>query len=258
MELVIKKGGNLFEKNWVYNKKEGEGKYKITKISKDSKLLLHYLFYPITLEEGFTIRDWFKLVVNYPVYQCLDPFMSSFLKEFSLAPSKNCIDKEIKKIEFKKMIVLDNFDTRPIKNKIYDCDISVWVCGLGKTKKISYGLSLTSPNTYLDTLIVLSKGLLSKTITNKNKETERNDYTYVNEDVKVTYSLYEFITSYIYEISFFGTPEQRKNKEKELNNMAEEIKSGKAKTVPFDPETLFKKKKKKRVKNDKRTTNKTV
>jgi hypothetical protein len=45
-------------------------------------------------------------------------------------------------------------------------------------------------------------------------------------------------------------------KEKELNGMMDEIKTGKAKTVPFDPETLFKKKKK--VKNDKRATNKTI
>ena len=63
----------------------------------------------------------------------------------------------------------------------------------------------------------------------------------VAETDYVKHYIYEIISDVLYEMSFFGYNEEIKNnKRKELDDMVEEIESGKAKTIPFDLEEFRK------------------
>ena len=111
ISLILKPGGLLIEKRWVYNKKNKKGDYEHRLISPINYLtdsyLLSILNTVIELEEGFTVRDWFNLIINYPVYQKLDLFTTSFLEEYYNCPKKGCIDPEgkLKEIVFQKFLI---------------------------------------------------------------------------------------------------------------------------------------------------------
>ena len=70
MNLVLKKGGKIFLKKWVYNAEIEKGKYQKTfvnfqdKENIDDSYLLSLLQYDVQLEKGFTVRDWFKLIIK--------------------------------------------------------------------------------------------------------------------------------------------------------------------------------------------------
>lgn len=249
ISLILKPGGILVEKRWVYNEKIKKGNYyEHTLISIDNEsYLLSLLNTTIELAEGFTVRDWFNLIINYSAYQKLDLFIPSFLEEYYNCPKKDCVDPEgkLQDIIFQKTISYENY--YPDKEDIYECEIYIDICGRHKDDDLHYAMEFTPLKEYLDTPIKLLDGITTKTssILKENKESKKkkahSDYTYDYkvENVKVYYTLFEFITSFIYEISFFGTPKKRDKKSKELMNTMEDIKSGKAKTIPLDLDKMI-------------------
>ena len=247
MELILKKGGIIFEKEWVYDENTEMGDYVETEISEYYETyLLSILTNVIKLEEGFTVRDWFKILLNYPAYQKLDLYIPFFLKEFNDCPPEGCLNEDFDIIVFQKFVTLDNYELE--KEDLYECEIFVDIYGMSLSGDTHFGLDLSQIKTYLDSPIKLANGFVSKTIPilkeikNVGEKKTRRDYTYdyKNEEVKINYKLFEFLTSFIYEISFYGTPEKRDMREKELFGMVDDIKSGKLKTVPLDLDELFK------------------
>jgi len=249
--LILKPGGLLIEKRWVYDEKIKKGNYEHTLIStgndNEDSYLLSLLNTTIELDNEFTVRDWFKLIINYPVYQKLDLFTPSFLNEYYSCPEKECFDPDgkLQDIVFQKIISTENYD--PEKEDKYECEIYMDICGRYKDENTHYGIEFTPLKDYLDTPMKLLDGIITKTIPilkeikEAKKKKRHSDYTYdyKKEEVRVYYTLFEFITSFIYEISFFGTPERRDKKNKELLEQIDDVKSGKAKTYPLDLDKLI-------------------
>lgn len=240
--LIGKKGGLLYDKSWVYNKEKDEGKYEEDFLDPDyfkeekPTYILTLLNNVIELEDGFTIRDWFKLLLNYPCLQLLDNFFPSFLAEYESCPKENCTDPDQKiiAISFQKFIELENY-TNDGQSKEYNCETYIGISGSTNDKdNISYGLSFWPLKNYLDTPIRFEKGLIYK-----ESRTEDNQTKELPEDkdlININYSLFDLIQSFIYEISFYGTPDQRDCKGEELNKQVEEIKSGKAELTEWNPD----------------------
>lgn len=250
ISLILKPDGLMFEKRWVYDEKIKKGDYEYNLISgnMDDSYLLSLLNTTVVLEEGFTVRDWFKFIINYPIYQKLDLFTLDFLEEYYDCPSKGCFDPDGKLMEviLQKIISTENYE--PDKEELYECEIFMDIYGIYKDKDTHYGIEFTPLKEYLDIPMKLSNGLISKTTAilkevkeNKKKKKTYSDYTYdyKREDVKVYYTLFDVITSFIYEISFFGSPKKRDEKNKELTREMEDIRSGKAKTYPLDIDKLI-------------------
>lgn len=250
--LVLKPGGLIIEKNWKYDETIEKGDYEYTLISTGDHNTDSYLFSLlntiVTLDDEFTVRDWFKLLINYPAFQELDLFIPDFLGEFYNCPEEGCLDPDgkIKEIVFQKIISCENYE--PEKDTIYECEIYIDIYGLENNEGIHYGIDLLPISKYLDTPIKLSRGLIAKTIpilkegteNKKNKKVSDYIYDHIYEEVKVNYTLFDFITSFIYEISFYGTPKKRNEKSKEICEMVQDIESGKVKTVPFNIDKFIK------------------
>ena len=89
--LVLIKGGLIKAKTWVYDKKKNKGKFVLDVIPPTlttyknhdfhaNTWLLRLLNKTIDLNKNFTVRDLFKLVLNYPIFQLLDPYFESFIE----------------------------------------------------------------------------------------------------------------------------------------------------------------------------------
>jgi len=268
--LIVKKGGLIVEKDWKYDENIDKGDYVYEYISTDctDAFLLSLLQLNIDLEEGFLVRDWFNLLINYPIYQKLDLFIPSFLDEYNKCKIKECInDNKLTEIVFQKIIFSENYE--PEKNKLYECEIYIDIFATGPEKNINYGIGLKSIKEYLDLPMRLANGMICKTInilrevknieenekisrtiniSKEIKNLEQNDdifkysvdtHDHLTEEVRVNYNLFDFITSFIYEISFYGTPEKRDMRQKELMQIRDDVTSEKIETVILDFDKLI-------------------
>ena len=221
MECIIaKKGGILLSKEWEYDDEKREGEYKYYVLS--PKHILRHLAYPVDLEDGFTVRDWFQIVENYPTLQELDGFMEDYLQEYSKCPTSGCVDEKYKdfSIYFKKSVASNNWD-----NENWECDISIHVYAAQREADPNvYGIEFWPLNECLDMPMKFLDGEVARELwyLDKNDEKRMDKSTLINP-VKMNYTLFDFITSYIYEISFFGLPGERKEKMEELEDMCRKI-----------------------------------
>lgn len=235
-KLIVKKGGFLEKQIWEYNNVKKKGEYKYFKIKEKSPTVLFYLNKVIELENGFTVRDWFKLVINYPALQKLDYFIDSYLEEYKICPQSGCINSEnkINVIALQKIIKFENYED----NHNYDSCIFIDVFGQTKDE-IHYGIDFLHLKNYLDMPMKLLQGITYresyKKEEKKDLKTERNNYEIIN----VYYTLFDLISSFIDEISFHGIPKEKDEKMNELKEIIERIKRGEEKMVEISDKLLW-------------------
>jgi len=227
-KLIVKKGGFLEKQIWIYNDVKKKGKYTNIKIKR--KTSLFYLNKYVELESGFTVRDWFKLVINYPFFQKLDCFMHSYLEEYNTCPQSGCFDPENKigAIALQKIIVFDDYKN----DHNYNYNSCIFIDVFGQTKdEIHYGIDFLHLKNYLDIPMKLLYGISYREKYNKGGKKGLKIEKPKHEIINVYYTLFDLISSFIYEISFHGTPKQRDEKINELKEMVERIKRGEEKMV---------------------------
>jgi hypothetical protein len=218
--LILKKDGIIQTKIWKYDKNKNKGEYENYIVNPAGLYSDTYLFSllnkTICLEDNYTVRDYFKLILNYPIFQKLDPYFKSFIEEYNSCPESNCInsDNTLDYIQFKKIIDINNFDLE--KNQIEECDIFIDICGISESEEISYSIDFVPLKDYLDLPIKLANGVISTSIYNTKKEKKKR-YKNKSKSVQLCYTLFDFITTFIYEISFHGTSKERDLKGEELN-----------------------------------------
>jgi len=240
--LILKKGGLIEIKKWVYDEKTETGEYQYNLIEPDKEndkitnlYLLSLLSEIIELEDNFTVRDWFKLINNYLLFQMLDNYMEDYIQEYKNCPENNCIDLEhqVKNICFKKIGQIEKY--KDSENKYFNTYVDVF--GLGEDiEETNYGIDFWPLKNYLDIPIKLLPGI----ICNDDFTIKDVTKTHLTEKVNVDYTLYEFIKSFVYEISFYGTPEEKNKKGEELKEMVNKIDRGEVELIPFNVEDLKK------------------
>jgi len=221
MECIIaKKGGILVAKEWEYDEKKGEGEYAYYDLSPE--YILRWLSYSVELEDGFTVRDWFQIVENYPKLQELDGFMQDYISEYSKCPPSGCVNEKYKdfSIFFKKGVSTSNWD-----NDNLECDITIHVFAAKSDDDPNvYGIEFWPLEESLDMPMKFLDGEIAEENWYNDFEGKKRMGAKLSPRwVKVTYTLFDFITSYIYEISFFGLPGERKEKMEELEDMCRKI-----------------------------------
>lgn len=228
--IIAKKGGFLLAKEWEYDEKKGEGEYGYYGISPEN--VLSCLIYNVELEDGFTVRDWFRIVENYPKLQELDCFTPVYLQDAYKCPPSGCVNEKYKdfSIFFKKGVSTSNWD-----NDNLECDITIHVFAAKSDDDPNvYGIEFWPLEESLDMPMKFLDGEIAEENWYNDFEGKKRMGAKLSPRwVKVTYTLFDFITSYIYEIGFFGEPENRKKKMEELEDMCKKIDSGEAELKPW-------------------------
>ena len=194
--------------------------------------VMAYLGEPVVIEKGFTLRNYFELVDNYRAFQMLDVFFECFLEEFKNCPKEGCRDSEIDYIVINRHIVYESpslITPSTEQSDIFELissedgnihvdksiDHTIEVHGYKENKNQFYALDMSSLSSLLDYEIMIDKTRLF--VDNKEYSAEQYDL-----------NLFEFIKNVIWELSFYGQPDQRdaeKEKlEEALNNLDESFK----------------------------------
>jgi len=213
-EIIIKDSGVLA----IRKRLEKDNKVHI----RDSKInnsdgILKYLWRTITLSDSFTLRDWFKLLLNYPDLQKLSSYSGSLIEEFQSAPQSSCIPEEFSTIGLVKRVVIEENKDEPIEMYHY-----VGVDGIPNNNDddLVYGIDFCKLSEILDVRIKL----LDANVLHLQDESNIK----LNIDTSTKYTLFDLISSLFYELSFYGTPKERDKTGEQLVDISKEsmIKGG--------------------------------
>lgn len=192
---------------------------------------------------GFTLRDLFKIIDVYPNLQLINPFLPYYIRKFKELPQIGCVNETVSSIHIKPMIhykhKLNEYDfefnfekipetefstmktkkTLTGKNEQHIYSISFDVYGKSKNDDEEFAIEFTPLNEILDLPIFIEKnGSL-----NIAEEIDDNSLNFTHKKQIICYesfSIYDFISNIIGEITFFGDEEQ---KESEINKIKSQI-----------------------------------
>jgi len=235
MELILKKGGRL-----------AGHEYGKTRMRDRTAAASTHLFDHCELDKDVTLRDVFLLLKrNIKLYDaifgnwCREIVASGLSKRFKHDPKTDDMD----------FLELYCDITEHDSGKKYPVETSGFrrlsFDGVGKLKKnsedgygkkgqtIRFGVELTEP--WKLTSYPLK---LRKTIEIRRELPKKNEVvaTFRNPE----FTLGDILYGIIWELSFYGPPDKAKKFAESLNKMREDIDSGKAKLVEWDPKKLKK------------------
>lgn len=234
MELILTKAGKIRSKDWNSKRKKyvyknvtagyAKGKRNPEDTPVDRILgrldILCYLQHAVQLEDGFTLRSYFKLIENYPALACLDGYFHDYIEEYKKAPKKNCVMDDVAHIELSEVVDLS-------EHKDMTSDVQIWVNVSGKDKideKQRWALDFTPLSEMLDVPIVLSGCCVTDYKGEKFEIREFKEYTF---------SFWEFLTSIIDELSFHGTSKDKQGRSDELKKIVKDLDDGKLELAPL-------------------------
>jgi hypothetical protein len=222
MELKLQNNGDIKIKYYDEESKEFELDFYDPK-KQDEKKVLTLLQFPIELEENFTLRSYFNLVIKYPALSLIDGFFPGYIEEFFKCPDSGCVEGILSAISLCRVISIE-------KDQI---EFYVSVSGVGKEKDTeSYAIEFTPLKNLLDLPIILEEAMVT-TIPNstivKTPKPKIDTLRYTTY-----YSLWDFLHAIIYELSFCGFSEERDAKFDELQTTLKDYEAGKGTSVPIE------------------------
>ena len=221
MILILNRDGSITKKIWNSDLRQDELK------PMEAIDVLAYLMETVELAEGFTVRDYFKIVEKHEMLHLLDHYFEPFLEEVRKCPAEGCTDSDHVAIEFRKYVSADFGD---------DAHISMDYSLICKTPDehttpdengyTHYGISFVPMSKLLDVPITFGKLGIHRI---SNKKAEEFSYEFITY-----YSLWDFIRGFIWEISFYGVPEERDAQKEELMDRVESIQNGTAQLLSLE------------------------
>lgn len=215
--------------------------------------VLYYLYSGnFKLVNGFSLRDLFKIFINYPNLQLLDPFISSYVEEYKQCPQIGCVDprythiivsgrveyehqlhdidydmdfedipnSNFKTMNFKKTILGEN------EKKTYDfyCSASLGTNDVDPdtNKKIDcYAMDFVNLNHMLDLPIVLELDN-SKYVGKIEIENAEHDHQFETVEIS-SISFFDFIFAIVNEITFHGPSDSKSEILDELRDRMKDV-----------------------------------
>ena len=129
------------------------------------------LGYQVQLEDGCKLRSYFRMLENYPVLGQLGVFYDHILDQYRNCPDDGCLWDAFEHLELAKTVEMIGYPGSP-RLEIYNVFHGVGALRLGRLKHVVFGDNV-------DTF-----------------------------DFDTVYTLFEFIDSIAWELSFHGTPAQ--------------------------------------------------
>lgn len=244
--LFIQKGGKLIQSEYKYNRKQKKGSYAARNVTKEA---FSWLFSPVTLEDGVTLRDLLGLVANDPIIQAIfvRDFAKELISEFHKKPARKIKQKPWEKIEYLELYHDWQFDshTRELNG--------LWLLGLHgigvklkknilqdgdvihkKNTRISWSVSFSSPSELAHLPVKVSKQV--KVIESDIRKSARGAYGKTLHQFNFNQpTLGQILHGIFYDLSFYGAGDDRDNEEKKLLQIVDDTKKDqtKVKTKPF-------------------------
>jgi hypothetical protein len=231
--LVLDKEGLISTKKWVYDEETEKGSYVIKPIR---NAILSFLGNKIEeLEDGYTLRSYFKMITEYPQLQLLDQYFQDYLDEYKKCPETGCVSENIEHLSLARFVCVDTED------KMKDGGVEPWICfdGEGKDEEgadIKYAVEYTPLNKLLDIplkignfeVILEHHKLIDGQRTYKSTKYSSNDYM----------SLFDFVHEIIWELSFTGSPKERDESCEKLFKRCEDVINERVELKPWSDKEL--------------------
>lgn len=166
-----------------------------------------------TLEEGFKLLDYFKLFENYPYLKfiCYRHFIEDYIEEFK---------ESIHNIELKNskdFIVMDRYYEKDLLEDDYFLSTEVSLKKHNEENK--YAIEMSPLYT------LLGYNLKIEEVIRNHHDDKPNLY-----DISSPFSIFEFITEIISELSFMGPPGKRDSELNMIKEMIKDIDNGNIET----------------------------
>lgn len=176
-----------------------------------------------SLESGFKLIDYFKLFENYPLLVSITEqyFIRDFIEEYR-DNIKNIILRKDEDYIFIKKTIEEN-----ILNK-NECFLNVDVALYEKSSNEYYAIELSPIKEILGYNIKIISDIEDK----KNTISK-------NKSIDASWTIYEFISEIISELSFCGPPQKRNEFSDSLRQMVKDIEEGKVELKPFNLEEII-------------------
>jgi len=149
--------------------------------------ILLYLSHKVELEEGFTLRSFFRMIEQYPVLEKLNSFFSSFMQQYHASPETDSSSGYIDFLELSKTVEMIGYPGSP--------RLEVYNAFRGITGKENTEIKFFQIQTLLD--IPVKLGNLKHIIFGDKVDVFEFD---------TFYNLFEFIDGIAWELSFHGAP----------------------------------------------------
>ena len=192
MSLTLKKGGLICEGNITIN----------------SEAIMQVSWMPIEIGTGVTLRDFFKMLEEYPIFQSLEGPMPDHIAVYKKCPRIGCIDPNIKSIGLSQVV------------EIRDDELDIWVNVSGVPRDSDdchYAVDFMPLNKILDLpLEILPAKLVFHEEEGITWETKQNSY----------YSLMQFVQAIADELCFHGAPQDIETIREELAEITKKIDNG--------------------------------
>ena len=150
---------------------------------------LMYLSYMVDLDEGYTLRSFFKMLEKYPLFVNLNPFFSTFMEKYSESPENGCRYEGFECLCFSKTVEMVGFPGKP--------RLEIYNSFQGKKDSEVFELKTVNLENILDLPIYLGN----------LKHVLLGDKVDIFE-FETFFNLFEFIDGIAWELSFHGSPIQ--------------------------------------------------
>ena len=221
----------LFRDGTIYGSKYDEELEEFKYVYLAPKNVLYHLWEPVAIEDGFTLRDYFNLVINYYPLRMIDYFMDCFIDEFKECPEEGCLSEEFDYLTISRVtsytgamtVKLGPNDEGKIEEIPFDEMVEDRIHFDGVCKDLindndkNWGIELEDLNFLLDHQIIIDKHHVVIDEGNNNTNNLFENMIIRSGPIE-DLSLYEFITTIIFELSFFGCAEDRRKMEEEIFN----------------------------------------
>lgn len=234
-KILLTKDGKAIFHDLDEESKEWESR-EIT----ESHILFH-LQEPIVLEEGFTLRSYFHLIENYPLFKLIDYFLGCYLEEFQECPENGCTDpdNEIDYLCLNRVMVYEApTSIEPSRIFSFEEDLvdedgnihiedsieyDIHFDGVSEDGLNHYAIEFTSLNKLLDHKIVIGNAKISIELPGRIEDYDNLEDKFITRETEDNnFTLYEFVKEIIWELSFCGCPEERDDKWEMIEKRAEE------------------------------------
>jgi len=150
---------------------------------------LMFLGHKIELEEGYTLRSFFRLFEKYAILAKLNVFLPDCIEQYRACSQSQCISDDIDHLEFNKTVEMIGFPGEP-RLEIYNA-----LCGV--REKETFEVRSFRLESLLDMPFQL--GMLKHIIFGDKVDVF---------EFETVFSLFEFIDGIVWELSFQGTPKE--------------------------------------------------
>lgn len=238
-KLEIRKGGKFVETKWVYDEDKDEGFYQEFDRTESA---IRYLFEPCELAYDVTLEDIFLLLNSeLTIFNLIfGNWCEEFVKEgLTKSPIPYNLEKyDPEQIEYLELYYTPEYDKSDAQNRLNGFLMPNFH-GVGvklredtesykKGDRIKWGINLSPINTLIKIPVKLNKRFIIHEDNIQSKPDEKPKV--LGEFENPQYTLGNILYGIIWELSFYGPPEERDKVKRGLEERMEKIDSGTAKT----------------------------